>query len=882
MSYRLHRRDRVPSQIRNHSSSTNPKIIHRILSTSARVALTGLALSLAAPAAAENSDNNRGIEEIIVTAQKREQSINEVGMSIDVATGEKLADYGITDTADLGKVVSGFNANSNYYGSYVYTIRGIGFQDTALASTNTVSVSVDEVPIPFAAMSGGAILDLERLEALKGPQGTLFGQNSTGGAINFIANKPTEEFEAGVELQYGRFNEMDLSAFVSGPISDTLLYRVAAKSITSDGHQRSHTGGQGLGPDPIWVANGRSYSIDKEAGEKDFLNGRLSLQWDPTDRFSALLTLSAWRDESDSLRPQKFGTATLNPINTLNPLIANYPNAPKNNRAADWGPCVNATGGSPANVTGNLDIEGNPENLNNRILDDCVPAAKDNDYWSASLRVDWDLNDNILLTSVTSMSEFDRFQGLEADGMIYQDYENLQRGDIEVFFQEVRLNGGWGDSGTWVIGLNYEHTESYDSFLHTYGMSSAIPTQVISATPLGPIDIYSDQETDTIAFFASTEFAISEKLDLTLGVRYTDQERDYNGCANDAGDGTWSTISDEIQFVLQLVGGHPLIGGAGLGPGGCGTTGPAPTFHPTPGGYDDELNEDNVSWKVGLNYAHNDDSLYWFTITQGFKSGSFPTVAAAASLQLQPVVQEELLAYELGSKLTLLDGLMQLNAAIYYYDYTDKQILGAVPDFVFGSLPALVNVPESNVKGAELSIEWYPIEGLRIAPALTYVDSEITGTFRNFDPFFGPNNPDTKNFSGQPFPNSPEWLGNLDLQYSWTLNNGATMFVGANLNYQDETKGFFFDECQEAGVSCTRDAFAGEVPLGDTDLEVNSRTIIDARIGVEMGNWRIQLFGRNLSDEHYWDNASHVNDALLRFTGLPKTYGVSVNYTTGN
>ena len=823
------------------------------------------------------------IEEVIVTAQKREQSINDVGMSIDVSTGERLSDLGITDAFDLGKVVSGFNANSNYYGSLVYTIRGIGFQDTALASSNTVSLSVDEMPIPFAAMGSGAILDIERVEALKGPQGTLFGQNSTGGAINFIANKPTREFEAGVTASYARFSELDIGGFVSGPLSDTLSYRVALKSITSDGHQKSYTDGQGLGPDPIWVANGRSYEIDDEAGEKDFVNGRLSLLFEPSDNFSALFTLNAWEDNSDSLRPQSFGTATLNPVNTLNPLLANYPLAPKNNRAADWGPCVNASGGSPERVTGNTDIEGNPENLNNRILDDCTDAAKDNDYWAASLRLDWDINDRMTLTSLTSASEFDRYQGLEADGTIYQDYENLQRGDIEVFFQEIRLSGSAGAKTSWIAGLNYEHTESFDSFLHTYGMSSAIPTQVITATPLGPIDIYSDQETDTWSAFGSLEYLLRDDLNLTVGLRYTDQQRDYRGCANDAGDGTWSTISDEIQLVLQSVGGYPQIGGAGLGPGGCGTSGFAPTFHPAVDGYTDKLDEDNWSWRVGLDYQRDENSLYWITVTQGYKSGSFPTVAAAASVQVNPVVQEDLLSYEIGGKLTRLNGNLQFNAAVYYYDYTDKQILGAISDFVFGSLPALVNVPESDVIGAEFSIEWYPIEGLRIAPAFTYVDSEIKGEFRNFDPFFGPaNNPDAKNFSGQPFPNSPKWLGNLDVEYSWQLKNGVTMFVGANANYQDETHGFFYDECKEVGVSCTSEAFADEVPLGNTDLEVNSRTLLDVRIGVEFSRWKIFGFGRNVTNEHYWDNASHVNDALLRFTGLPETYGVSVTYLTGS
>ena len=150
---------------------------------------------------------NSVIEEVIVTAQKREESINDVGMSIQTATGEKLNDLGITDTADLYKVVTGFSSNVTYYGTSIYTIRGVGFQDTALASGPTVSVYLDQMPLPFSALTQGVILDIARVEVLKGPQGTLFGQNSTGGAVNYIANKPTTEFESGIDLSYGRFNE---------------------------------------------------------------------------------------------------------------------------------------------------------------------------------------------------------------------------------------------------------------------------------------------------------------------------------------------------------------------------------------------------------------------------------------------------------------------------------------------------------------------------------------------------------------------------------------------------------------------------------------------------------------------------------------------------
>jgi iron complex outermembrane recepter protein len=194
-----------------------------------------------------------------------------------------------------------------------------------------------------------------------------------------------------------------------------------------------------------------------------------------------------------------------------------------------------------------------------------------------------------------------------------------------------------------------------------------------------------------------------------------------------------------------------------------------PTF-PEPDGFLSELDEDNTSWRVGVNWRFADARMIYANISKGYKAGSFPTVATAASVQLQPATQEELLAYEIGTKMLLLGGALQFNAAAFYYDYTDKQVLGAINDPIFGSLPALVNVPESEVVGAEFAMEWYPVEGLRIAPSLSYADSEVKGEFRNFDPFFsGTFNPGDKDFSGQSFPNAPKWTGNLDAQYEWRL-----------------------------------------------------------------------------------------------------------------
>jgi iron complex outermembrane receptor protein len=868
--------------------------VHERHFTGRRLLGVGIAAGLAfVQLNASAATTERAIEEIVVTAQKREENINEVGMSVQAATGDQLNDLRITDTADLYKVVTGFNSNVTYYGTEIYTIRGVGFQDTALASGPTVSVYVDEVPLQFAALTPGSTLDLNRVEALKGPQGTLFGQNATGGAVNYIANKPTRDFESGIDASYGRFNTIDLAGFISGPISETLSYRVAGRTIHSGGWQKNYAADLDLPPDPYWTEQGVEYDVDNKRGDKEFYTFRVALQWEPSDRFAARLTGSGFIDKGDSHQPQLSGIAPLNPTNPLRPLVAQYPLSPTNNRAASWGPCVNVSGGTPANLTGNPDPDpegfqpGDVENLSNRLYENCEKSAKDNDFFSGVLRMDWDVGEDMTLTSLTNYAKFTRDQQLESDGTFYQDYESSQDGYSKAFFQELRLSGGIRGKGAWVAGANYEWTSTWDSFIQTYGYSSAVPTQVFTRIPLGPTNPNNKQDTKTWAVFGNVEYPVTETVSVQAGLRYTDQKRDYRGCGSDAGDGSWADISVEIQWYLQFLDGVPAEDWVSLdaGPGNCASFGPPPAYEPEPDGFTDELDEDNVSWRVGTTWEMSPGRMLYGSISKGYKSGSYPTVAAAAFYQLEPAVQEELLAYEIGTKLSLANGTVQLNGAAFYYDYTDKQILGAVADIVFGSLPALVNVPDSEVYGAELTLDWYPIDGLRIAPSVTYSKSKIKGEFRNFDPFFSFSNPDTKDFSGQAFPNAPKWYANLDAQYEWTLGSGLTMFVGANVNYQSSTHGFFIDTCQEPGVSCTSEIVQGQVdtqgtPIdhGDTDLPVNARTLLDLRAGVESGPWRVWAWGQNVTNKHYWNQVAHVNDVLLRFTGMPATYGLSVSY----
>lgn len=766
----------------------------------------------AAPAAeAAASDNG----DIVVTAQKRRENINKVGISVQAASGEQLIRMGITDTASLQKIVPGFSFNQSGYGTPVFSIRGIGFQDSALAASPTVSVYIDEVPLPFSIVTNGASLDLERVEVLKGPQGTLYGENATGGAVNYIANKPTDTFQAGVDASYGRFNTTDIQGYVSGPITSNLDFRIAARSIQSGPWQKSYTR-----PDSL--------------GRQNFLNGRASLQWQPSSNFKALLTLSGYRDHSETQAAQ---LQQVIPLNANTPLPAgylNYPVASHNNRAADWSDCINDSGTQSS----------------------CRGLRKNNRFYSASLRMDYDLNEDITLTSLTSYQNFKRMEPIDSDGTSFHNYESVPRGHLKTIYQEVRVAGKIAGRGNWILGGNYQDDDTLDTFLQTYSDSTS---STVFGLPLGPTRPVNSQQIKTYAAFGNIEYPVIDTVTLQAGVRYTKQTRNFFGCGLDGGDGSWDTISQGIQNLLLT--GDPFFGssfpdttqGPGIdnGPGGCGTTGPAPQY--LPGLTFDHLNQDNVAWRAGIKWDVTPNTMLYANVSKGYKAGGFPTAATSRSIQLTAAVQESLLAYETGIKSSLFDRALQLNAAFYYYDYKDKQIRGSIYDQVFGPLAALVNVPKSHVIGFELGAMARPISGLTLNSTVSYSHSRIDGNFINYD-FFG----QVRNFTGESFPLAPEWQASADAQYEWSLKNDLTAFVGANISYQGKTNAGF-----------------GEL----SELYIAPYTLLDLRAGVETESWRFQLWGRNVTNKYYWTQVVRpFGDSLVRYTGMPATYGFTVGY----
>jgi len=743
------------------------------------------------PPASPGAAGVQEIGEVIVTAQKRAQNLNDVPISMAVVDGAAMKQAGVRSAEDLYKLVPGLSFTETQFDAPVFTLRGVGFNDSSLAAAPTVSVYVDQVPLPYSAMTRGGVLDLDHVEVLKGPQGTLFGENSTGGAINFIAAKPTKTFQAGAELSYGSFNTVNAEGFVSGPLADGLTARLALSTDQSGDWQRSTTRHDSL-------------------GATDVVTGRLLVDYAPSDSFTLELNVNGWRDRSDSQAAQFVGLFAAVP-GPLPPAIANEP-VVTTPRAADWSPGL--------------------------------AFRRNNAFFQGAAKAEIAIAPHLTVTSLTSYDHFTR-EGLNAaSGTPTQDLNLGLGGAISTFDQELRLAGDY-DAAHWVVGANYEDDRIHDHqvvFLQDSPGSFVGPFQFKTAVD------DSRNRVKTTAVFANLDYQLAGAFSVIAGARYTRSDTRFSGCSLDSGAGDLSTIFGFIQGVLL---GVP----ATARPGQCitllpnGSTGPVVA----------SLNQDNVSGRLGLNYKFTGGGLAYATVSRGFKAGGFPTLAASSSAQLAPVTQEKLTAYEMGFKAPLFDRTVQLTGAVFYYDYGDKQFSGRVQDPVFGQLQKLVNIPRSRVEGAELTAQWIPVRHLNLYGSMTYLDTRIRrnrdGTdFVNFTEFGA-----LQAFTGNSFPYTPRWQANAGASYDWSLSDKLDGFVSGDLSYRSATNGSLEE---------------------DPRLRIAAYTLVNLNAGVKTqdGRWRLSAYGKNVFNRYYWNNALHVQDTIVRYTGMPAQYGVAISY----
>jgi iron complex outermembrane recepter protein len=775
--------------------------------------------------------------EIIVTANKREQNLNDVGLTVTAISGESLKERGVSSLEDIAAVIPGLAYATSTTNTPIFTLRGVGFQESSLGVYPAVSVYVDETPLPFPILAAHSAFDLERIEVLKGPQGTLFGQNSTGGAINYIAAKPTKDWSAGGDISFGRFNTIEGNGFVSGPLGERAGMRLAVHGLNSDDWQKSIS------------------RPGDTNGHKSYIAGRLLVDIEPSDTIKLQFNANGWRDKSQPQAQQLIG---INPQTPGAPNVTRLlvsPFSPDNARAADWtgtvidpGTGVILTpevpyGGAPGNGIGGY-VAGTGKLVN-------FEPVSDRKLWQLALRADIELG-GVTLTSLTSYTDFKQKQRVDQDGNALVTFD-LDKADgfIQTFNQELRLANASASKFRWLLGANYEDSTTFENqSLRYFDNSSHNP----GLNWINQSGVTNRQDIKNYAGFGNLEYDVSEQLTVKAAARYTSSKIDSSICS-------YTSPTGRVETLLGFGTNGTCFTFSRTGPNGLPITG--------------QLKEHNVSFRVGADYKVNSDVLLYANISRGYKAGSFPSLSVASFTGLLPVTQESVMAYEAGFKASLADRKLQLNAAAFYYDYKDKQIRGKLLDNTFGALDALINVPKSRIFGFEADITARLIEGLTINTALTYLNSKVTqgpGTGRDFN-IFGK----VDKFEGDPLPFTPKFSGVVNVDYRHQMASGGSAFVGVSVSarsHSDAAIGANRIPFPSLPTSILRPGLAGNV------FNIKGYSTTDARVGYEAadGAWKVMLWGKNIFDKYYWTTVIPSNDSQGRFAGMPATYGITLGF----
>jgi iron complex outermembrane recepter protein len=437
----------------------------------AAISICAGGMAAAAPLAVASGSDSSGLAEVVVTAQRREESAQNVAIAMSVISGQSLAEKSISYVNDLQNAVPSLQVEPAFGSSQPqFRLRGVGFIDYTSNNTAPVGVSLDGVAFALPIQTQGQLFDIDRIEVLRGPQGTLYGRNTTGGEINFVSNRPTAETHAGASLEYGSHNEVNAEGFVSGTIAEGLLGRLSVATEQGGAWQRNRVTGESL-------------------GDKDKVAVRGQLQWDPAEAFDFRLGLHWAQDKSDEQ-----GLYLLQPFTPGSgpPAIP----ADTSRYATGWG--LHPTF---ANLIG--------------LNPDSKPGLNDSNQ-GADLTANIDFG-GAKLTSITAYNKLIRREFGDWDATQFNDSDEYLNSDLNVFSQELRLAGTQGPFG-WVAGVFYSNEDLRENFYSDL------------TDRLGGIAVTTyEQVANSVGVFAQGSYQFTDTLKATLGVREDHESRELKG-----------------------------------------------------------------------------------------------------------------------------------------------------------------------------------------------------------------------------------------------------------------------------------------------------------------------------------------------------------------
>jgi iron complex outermembrane receptor protein len=779
------------------------------------------------------------VDEIVVTAQMREQSLQDVPVVVTSVNAQQLQDAGVRDIKDLTIVAPGLTVTSTASSAVTTArIRGIGTVGDNPGLESSVGIVIDGVYRPRNGVAFSDLGETERIEVLKGPQGTLFGKNTTAGVINIITKRPSFELGATSEAQFTNFNGFGGSISLTGPIiDDKVAARVYFAARERDGYYKT------LGPNN---------------NDQDFYTGRAQILLTPTEGFDVNVSMDyTKRDERCCGAVQIFNGATQAIITALAP--------------------------------GGIAIPPDPDEFRDYSNRSFLKTVKD-EGWAveANWRTPW--LGGAKLTSITAMRQWSQTGGSDVDwtaaDILYaptlRESANPASTKFQTFTQEVRLAGAT-ERLDWLVGAFYSRedlglhvrTVTYGTQYEQYvnGLFGGALSSVFTGRPLGTTfvagqgqdDLYNQRE-EGFSLFTNNSFRVTDALELTVGLRYTWEDKDLKTF--------WSNTDAGVGCATALAraaaaGGPIPASGALVRPGGLLGSFPyqvlcAASNSPRFGqirNNDQSLSEQKLSGTAKLAYRFSPEVMAYASYARGYKAGGFNLDRIATTVQTvpgrptEPVLDtsfgpETVDSYELGVKNTLFNRKVLLNLTGFYQKYNDFQ-LNAFNGLVF----SVASVPKVISKGVDLDFAWYtPVEGLTLNGGVTYAETYYP---KNNPIFLGGNLP------GARLSLAPLWSGALGVTYEHNLSEDLVGRIAVNAKSVSS-----FNTGSDLDPVKNQPGF----------------TVVNARVGLASADkrWAIEAFAQNLFDDVYYQvgfNAVLQPGSYDAFLGQPRTYGVALRFT---
>ncbi|MFM6831996.1 MAG: TonB-dependent receptor [Novosphingobium sp.] len=798
----------------------------------ASVSVAAMAVAIAMPAYAQDqaAAPSGGIAEIVVTAQKRAENVQDVPIAISAFSADSLQERAVSSVASLSNISPNvtLDAGTPFSGSSAVLsayIRGIGANDFAFNIDPGVGVYLDGVYLARSVGANQDLPDVERIEVLKGPQGTLFGRNTIGGAISIVTHDPGDEFRFKGDVTTGRFGLIQTRGTVDLPLSDGLAASVSFATKNRDGYVKRipFPGASNFDSTPITNYKAAGYDnigYGTEGGDGTW-NLRGKLRYDNKANFRVSLSGDYMKVDQSQLANRVIGTTPAVFAGTYNCAIQGIV-------VGDCGggpPSFAYLGGiggltsifdNPTVFGVNVDADPNNDRLpyDNRFVTKDIDTsyANGNNYskltsYGGSGTLEFDLSDTVMLKSITAYRELHWNVGMDIDGSPLNFLHTSFTMNQYQFSHELQLNGSALDKTlNYVLGA-YFFKEAGD--LHDY---------VTFAEGLLQVDGPNDLSTKNYAFFGQVDYKPTEQFGITIGGRYTKENKEFEGFQSDANGLTYKILNqvgvppcasiNPISDACRIAAGFPNQG--------------QPLRYYIAGTQKKVFS--NFSPKIGVQYHPTDDVMLYASWSKGYKTGGWTTRLSNPLPTASDFDEEKATTWEAGIKSTLLDRRLQINAAAFTTDYKGIQL-----NFQQGVSPTIQNAGDAKIKGFEVEVVAAPTDGFLINASVGYTDAYYTSVLAGAQ--VAPNPFQAGVIPGADLPKTPKWKFNISPRYEVGLGGDSKVVILADYTHSSS----LWNDTERAYL-----------------LQRAPTDIVNGSIAYKSGNnWDLTVGMTNITDERY-------------------------------